>query len=101
MTPGSSAYYADQLASSVSSGIVFTMLEIFPENLRKPVQYETELKSFTIHITGECYSPATMAGWIAKLVTVAWVDRIENQTYKWNSKRNIGQFSFVIRIRQL
>jgi Tfp pilus assembly protein PilN len=95
------AVLADQLASTLPSGIFLDELDIHPLSemvLKKDKQYVFQNEK--IVVKGKCKNSILLNNWLANIEKLSWVEKVKGQQYFYQEKENTGVFQFEIVIKE-
>jgi hypothetical protein len=94
---GKSAWHADQLASSVVSGISLKVIEIAPPKQEKPKDGTKSFSTNLIYIKGVSKKSTNLNEWIKVLNNLNWVEEVKVLPYREDNE-GVGEFEIEIRI---
>ena len=96
---GKTAYYADDIASTVPSSIRLEVMDFFsPE---KKIKEDQEIKFITKSITikGVVNNSLFVNNWIKDLQSFSWVNSVKVISYEQESISKEGTFELVIQLK--
>lgn len=99
LAPSKIAYYADEIAQLIPTGILLDQLEIFPPTETSNRQASTSFSSSSIYIKGSCKNSALLNLWIRQLEGLEWVESLKVLPYRETDK-GVGIFELELSLLQ-
>ena len=99
LAPSKIAYYADEIAQLIPTGILLDQLKIFPPAETSNRQASTSFSSSSVYIKGSCKNSALLNLWIRQLEGLDWVESLKVLPYRETDK-GVGIFELELSLFQ-
>lgn len=100
MEPSRVSYLADRVASTVPASVQLSAIRINPVDEKASRTARDYLfKNDTLLVSGSCRRPTDLNTWIDRIEQFDWYRSVTIETYAFNTKSGLGEFTLIIHTR--